>query len=268
MVNGFGFRAIFSTVCLFLICSLALADLLKSPAAVSNEKGSVVATDENGKERWSADWTMEPWTEEGRPAVRFTETGSGLYSPFTKPVHWSLSAVWSADGAFKPLHFEKTFTNTQNQPIETDKKDFDPAKRSVQFVRKSAGEPPETRTVAVPSDTITVEGMAGVLRSIPFWEKKPFPFHMFTNDMKVWSLSLEARGREMVHTPAGDFECYKLEMVPHVGMLDVFRKFFPKSHIWFTVAPPHFWVKYEGLENGLGSPTIVMLLKTYEPNAR
>src|SRR5262249_45341114 len=157
-----------TTVCLLLICSLAFPELLKSPAAVPNEKGTVLVTDPSGRERWSADWTMEPWTEDGRPAVRFTETGSGLYSPFTKPVRWSLSAVWRAEGTFKPLHFEKTFTNTQNQPIAIETKEFDLAKRSVKFVRKNAGEPPETRTITVPSDTITVEGMAGVLRAIPF----------------------------------------------------------------------------------------------------
>jgi hypothetical protein len=248
-----------------LICGLAFSELLKPPEIVPTEKGSVVVTEPNGRERWSAEWTMTPWTAGGRSAVRFTETGSGMYSGFAKPVRWSLSAVWSAEGAFKPLHFEKTFRNAQDEPIETEIKDFDLDKRSVRFIRETPDTSPETRQIVVPPDTIAVEGMAGVLRSIPFAAKKPFSLHLFTNDMKLWSLSLENRGREMVHTPAGDFECYKLEMVPRIGMLDVFRKFFPKSHIWFTVAPPHFWVKYEGLENGVGSPNIVMLLKTYQP---
>ena len=63
-----------------------------------------------------------------------------------------------------------------------------------------------------------------------------------------------------MRTPAGEFECYKLEMLPHLGVLNVVRYFYPKAFFWFTVAPPHFWVRYEGPENGPGTPEIVMEL--------
>jgi hypothetical protein len=250
--------------CLIVVSRFAFSELLKAPDIVPKEKGSIIVT-ENGKNRWTADWTMEPWEVDGRPAVRFTETGEGRYSPFQQDVRWSLTAVWRAEGTFQPLHFEKTFRNTQGAVIETDTKDFTGSNSSIRFVRNTPNAAPAVRTMSIPSDTITVEGMAGVLRSLPFGGKKAFPLHLFTNDFELWKISIESRGREMVHTPAGDFDCYKVEMVPHLGALDIFRKFFPKSHIWFTVAPPHFWVKYEGLENGVESPSIVMQLKSYEP---
>jgi len=83
---------------------------------------------------------------------------------------------------------------------------------------------------------------------------------MLSNEPKIYSVTLENRGKERVKTSAGEFECYKLEVVPHVGMLNVFRAFFPKAYFWFTVAPPHFWVKYEGPQDGPGTPDIVMQL--------
>jgi len=40
---------------------------------------------------------------------------------------------------------------------------------------------------------------------------------------------------------------------------------FPKTYFWSTVAAPHFWVRYEGLENGRATPKIVMELDRYQP---
>ena len=124
---------------------------------------------------------------------------------------------------------------------------------------------PEVLSITVPDDTITVEGIGGVLRSLPFERKHSFQLHLFGNDDRLYDVNIDFRGREKVHTPIGDFDCYKVEMVPHLGFLDVVRKFLPKTHLWFTVAPPHFWVKYEGLENGISSPLIVMELSKYQP---
>jgi hypothetical protein len=61
----------------------------------------------------------------------------------------------------------------------------------------------------------------------------------------------------------GDIDCYKVELVPHLGILNLVKAFFPKTYLWFSVAPPHFWVKYEGLEEGLGTPQVVVDLKSY-----
>jgi hypothetical protein len=52
----------------------------------------------------------------------------------------------------------------------------------------------------------------------------------------------------------------ELEVVPHLGVLNLFRPFLPKTYFWFTVASPHNWVRYEGPENGPGTPEVVMSL--------
>jgi hypothetical protein len=248
-----------------LISQAAFSELLKTPEFVPREKGAVVVSEANGSPRWSANWTMDPSTFNGRPAVRFTETGRGRYTPFKQEVQWSLNAVWSADGTYRPMHFEKTFRDSKGVVIETDTKDFDPATHGLKIVHEKPNASPEVRRISVPDDTITVEGIGGVLRALPFDQKHSFQLHLFGNDDRLWAVNIEFRGREKVHTPLGDFDCYKVEMVPHLGFLDVVRKFLPKTHLWFTVAPPHFWVKYEGLENGMNTPTIVMELSKYEP---
>ena len=93
-----------------------------------------------------------------------------------------------------------------------------------------------------------------------FEQAKPFPAHLLSNEPRLYSVTFENRGLEHVKTPAGELDCYKIEMVPHLGVLNVVRYFYPKAFFWFTVAPPHFWVRYEGPENGPRTPEIIMEL--------
>ena len=211
---------------------------------------------------------MEPSTEKGRRAVRFTEVGRGRVSPYLQPVRWSLEAVWIADGSFYPLRFEKTITDNDGHTIATERKIFDAAKATVQFERKREGRAQEVKQLAAPPDTLTVEGIGGILRFLPFDNWRPFTMHLVTNEPQLYEVKIEMRGKEQVKTSAGVFECFKIELVPQLGVLEVLRPFVPKTYFWFSVAPPHFWVRYQGTENGRGTPQIVMELKSYEPGRR
>jgi uncharacterized protein DUF3108 len=237
-----------------------VVDLIKPPATLSPYSGSSNVFAKRGDVRWTADWAMEPIQVNGKPAVRFTERGSGRISEFSQEVRWSSQAVWRADAGFQPLDFEKTITAADGKQLVVERKHFDRDKGTVRFERQTSGRNPEIKTLSVPPDTLAVEGIAGVLRFLTPDADRPFSAHLLSNEPRVYSVTFELRGRERVKTPAGDFECYKLELVPHLGALNLFRSFFPKTFFWFTVASPHNWVRYEGSENGPGTPAIVMEL--------
>jgi hypothetical protein len=237
--------------------------VISAPPAIPHESGSIVVSDQHGAQRWTADWTMEPAVEAGRPAVRFTESGRGRVSPYTQPIQWKLESVWTADKEFHPLRFEKTITDANGRTITTERKTFDPSHRSVKFERKSQAVPSVTRDIRTPADTLTVEGIAGILRFLPFDHWHPLTVHFLTNEPKLYEMKVEMRGKERIKTPAGDFECYRIELVPNLGVLNVLHSFLPKAQFWFSATQPHFWVRYEGLENGPGTPDIVMELKAY-----
>jgi hypothetical protein len=253
---------------LILITAFLASDPVPAPPSIPHEKGSIfvsIGGSSGNSERWTAEWTMEPFSERGRPAVRFTETGHGTYSGYSQPVRWSLDAVWSADGSFYPLRFQKTITGNDGHTIATERKTFDPARSSAQFERKREGRPPEIRQFPAPRGTLTVEGIAGILRFLPFEQWRPLTVRLLTNEPEIYDTRIEMRGKERIKTPAGEFECYKIELVPELGVLNVVRAFLPKTYMWFSAASPHFWVRYQGPENGRGTPQIVMELKSYEP---
>src|SRR5439155_1670916 len=121
---------------------------------------------------------------------------------------------------------------------------------SVQFERKREGRTIEDKKFAAPPDTLTIEGIAGILRFLPFDHWRPMNMHLLTNEPQLYAVKIEMRGRERVKTPAGEFDCYKIEVVPELGLLNVARAFLPKTYMWFSASAPHFWVRYEGPENG------------------
>jgi hypothetical protein len=85
-----------------LFASLLLAAQLKAPPALLTDHGSIRASTTKGTVRWTADWTMDPSSVNGKKAIRFTERGKGQYSPFTQEVQWFIEATWLADGKFFP----------------------------------------------------------------------------------------------------------------------------------------------------------------------
>ncbi len=243
-----------------LLILLAALDIIKAPADIPRDSGAVVVSGKNGGRRWTATWTMEPAEHAGKKAVRFTERGQGRVSPFPGEVRWSLESIWSAEAGFQPLESEKIVTTPTGAPLVTERKHFDPVKGVAKFERQRAGAEPEEKTMTVPPDTLIGEGIAGVLRYLVFEQSVPHPVHLLSNEPRLYRMTFENRGKEHVRTPAGEFDCYKIEMVPHLGVLNVVRSFYPKAFFWFTVAPPHFWVRYEGPESGPQTPEIVMEL--------
>jgi hypothetical protein len=250
-----------------LAFAFAGTDGVAAPPSIPHERGSILVTTATKQQRWGAEWTMEPAQENGRPAVHFTETGRGQYSGFAQPISWTIDALWSADGNFRPLRFEKIIKDGSGHVVGTERKIFDPAKGSVKFTRDRGGRTQDSKQFSVPADTLAPEGIAGILRFLPFEHWRPQSMHLFSNEPRLYGMKFDMKGKESVKTPAGEFECYKIELVPQLGALNVLRSFLPKAYFWFTVAPPHFWVRYEGPENGAGTPQIVMELKTYEPSS-
>jgi hypothetical protein len=253
------------TLAFFALMLLAHPETVQAPHSIPHERGSIVVSAVQGGERWTADWTMEPFQENGRPAVRFTERGRGKYSSYNQPIAWRIESIWTADGSFHPLRIEKTVTDMSGHVVGTEKKTFQPGKASGLFDRTREGRADETKRLAAPDDTLAPEGIAGILQFLPFDQWRPQTVHLFTNEPKVYQMKIEMRGKERVKTPGGEYDTYKIELVPELGAMNLIRGLLPKAYFWFTQSAPHFWVKYEGPENGPGTPHIVMELKSYEP---
>jgi hypothetical protein len=244
-----------------LFLALVMAAQLKAPPVLPADHGAVMASTTKGIVRWSANWTMEPSSVDGKKAVRFTEKGKGQFSPFTQEVQWSMECIWLADGKFFPIHFEKTIRDGHGEVLAVETKVFDRDTGKVTFERRDEKGVTEKSAFSAPADALAIEGIAGILQNFPFGKPgsaASVSGHLLSNEPKLYEVTIEDRGTEMLKTESGPVNCYKLELVPHLGLLNVFKVFYPKSYFWFRAAAPHAWVRYQGLENGPGTPEIVI----------
>ena len=237
-----------------------VATAIPVPMTVTPQNGSSIVTSKDRKSGWKAEWGMEQVQLQGKRAVRFNEKGTGRLSAYAQEVRWTAQSLWLAHDTFLPVETEKTVTASDGTVLLVERKNFDRGKGTVTVERLETGQPAETESLDVPADTLALEGLAGVLRFATVDQSHSFSTHVLTNEPKVYSVTFEWRGKEQIKTPAGEFECYKVEMVPRLGVLNLFRPFLPKAYFWFSAAAPHDWIRYQGPESGPGTPDVVMEL--------
>jgi len=252
---------------LLMLTFLPSANLNSPPMSGQRERGSAIARDKDGHERWKNDWTMERTTLDGKAVLRFTEEGHGKRSPFDQEVRWTITSLWTDDNPPRPIRSDSTTSDSTGHALATELRVFDFTRKQVEVTTTdSENSKAKRETQKISTDTLAVDGLAGVLRGLDFGSKVPFSAHLLTNESKVYDVTFESRGREKLTTEDGTVECYKIEVVPHLGLLNVFRFMYPKTYFWFEVDSPHTWVRYVGSENGPGSPEVI--LQRSHPPAR
>ena len=202
---------------------------------------------------------MEEFEDNGERKVRIRMNAEGLTSPFTKDMKWEAVSIWKADGSFTPLKAETEVRNMQGNPVMTEEIIVDIQNGTATFKRKNyeGGDSFEEQFKISP-DVLIVDGLVVALRSLPFKSGDTIKTEFLTNEPELYTVEFKQKGIETVKTPEGEIECFKVELVPKLGLLNAFKVFFPKTYFWFTVAPPHRWVKYQGFENGRDTPEVVM----------
>lgn len=256
----------------FFICgaisSTSYAEQFKVPSKRQDEKGKFVVIEKGGANRWEAIWDTNWYEEDGKKKFKITINGKGKIHPFEQDVEWTSEGVWSAEFFFEPIEAKSVTRDLKGNLLWEETKYFDRKYGIAKFVRKDFDKGDDIdKVIEIKPDTLILEGMVEALRSFPFKENRVVESSLLTNAPKFYDVEFKPRGREVVKTKAGDIECYKIEMIPNLGILGIFKVFFPKTYFWFAVDPPHRWVKYEGLENTIGSPHVVMEVESGLPSS-
>lgn len=253
-------------VLLWILIYTLPSESMDVPETGKKEEGSFVTHYKEGGKRWEGAWTMEKFEEDGETKVRIIMNAKGLTSPFSKDMEWEAVSVWrEAEGNFTPLHSETNFKDTKGNVVMTEKTIVDQASGNVTFTRKAhEGGDSVTETFEASPDLLIVDGLVVALRALPFGSNETVEAEFLSNEPELYDVEFRQKGVETIETPEGEIECYKVELVPKLGVLNVFQVFFPKTYFWFTKAPPHSWVRYEGLEKGRDTPHVVMEVTSFE----
>jgi hypothetical protein len=127
------------------------------------------------------------------------------------------------------------------------------------YIEKGKGEEGIRKEHELPQDIpLAVNGsLLVLLRSFPFNQGKEWKVFMVDFSGYAITVTIRQEGIEKIVVPAGEFECYRIEIVVNLPI------FHPKVINWISTRKPNFLVKYQG-KKGPFTPSYITSLLSRE----
>jgi len=238
---------------LFLLLSVAAkAELFEYKNLLLETKKNRARDKASGKQLWSSTIKVARLTDKGKDFVYITEDGSGIYGGENK--NWSSRAYYYYNGTTaRPYQAKLVYKSPEGKILQVIEKSYDPEGKKALFRVNN-----KDTALNTSNDLIDKELLGLALANYPFDEKREFSFHLLTNEPKIYPMTIKYIGEEPVAINGKEIAAHKIQMIPDLGALNIFGAFVPKTYFWFTKEKPHDFLRYEGLESGMGTPYIVI----------
>lgn len=246
---------------LFLLLSLIGSPAQGEPFSPEGQGSYVVRKRKTGEILWRANRSVR---NRGHETVIF-ETGKGRYNGAKEPVFWTIEVHVRRGDPGRFIHSTRVFTDsTGRELLRNVERHYDQGQRQVMIMVSEPGpERPRMYEWTVKHDLGVPETLSLLVRHHLNRNFVSFPLTLVTSEPASYRATAYYRGEEEVTVPAGTYRCSKVELKVHLGLWGwLGRVFLPKTYLWHNVEYPFNWVKYEGLEAGLGSPYVVMERET------
>jgi hypothetical protein len=244
----------------------AAAHSLPVPPLAPIERGEYRARDaRTGEEIWRNQWSLERHTQDGNTIIEAREEGRGRRDSET-PTSWIVRIEGGLFGTHRHLSYRREVRDASGGLLEIHERDLDftGGTGHVTDHDPRTGRQ-ESRRFPLPEPSVGAEMLAVELRLLPDADGHRMRFSLVTIPGKVLEMEARIVGREVVSVPAGNFDCYRIEVAP-TGLLGVLADLLmPKIQMWHTVAAPHVWIKYQGPGEGGDSREILRELTRFEP---
>jgi len=252
--------------CLQATSPIRAASRFPVPPLAPREQGEYQARDaQSGEDLWRTRWDVEEANTDGITRIHAEEEGRGRLEG-TGLAAWNVRVEATFSGGDRRLTSRREIRDDSGRAVRVEERAFDygAGTGSITITDVATGRR-VVRQLSVEATSIAAEMLATQLRLLPDTEGHRMRFSLITRDGKLVDMEASILGQEMVTVPAGRFECYKIEIDPS-GFRGVLADLFlPRIFMWHTVAAPHFWVKYQGPDEGRLSREIVRELVRFEP---
>lgn len=208
----------------------------------------------SGKKRWQSKVRLQIIEGEGKTFVYSEEKGEESFGEIKRYKIWDSFAYSYLEGEkVIPHRIKVVIRNNQGKIIEDVNIYYDcENKKIICHVNDKVKE------FEFKEHMVDKQNVAVWLMNYPFEEEKDLDFHLLTHAPALYKMNMKYKGKEGLIIGNRKVECYRLEMLPDLGLLNFLRIFYPKTYFWVETKPPHYFVRYEGLESGLGTPYVVL----------
>src|SRR3989338_1343059 len=199
-------------------------------------------------------WRSEVAVQKGDGFIFVLEEGRGIYGNDKQNRNWRTESFFHHNNKQIVPYQTKYILKEEKGDIVTKlDKYFDAKDKQVVCIIDE-----KTKRYVFVDDLLERSALGIVLPHFPFVRGKEISQHLLTHEPAMYKVNFKPLGQETVEAGAESIECYKLEMTVDLGALNIIGAFVPKTYFWYNVKSPHRFVRYEGLESGLGTPYIVM----------
>jgi hypothetical protein len=149
-------------------------------------------------------------------------------------------------------------TRTVNEDSQITKEEIR-IDENVGHVKKTTGDRTQTGSFKTPKDKKLAcdASLLWMFRSFPFNSNTQWEVFMVDFSGETITVTVRHAGTENIVVPAGEFQCYRMEVIVHILILR------PKLTFWITKDEPHFMVKSIG-KRGPFVPNYITVLKAIE----
>lgn len=248
---------------LFLLCifSLAWPGALKASEEVVNM--SYVCRDLKGVDRWRARSEIRNVS----PGIYImTEKAQGVYSSFKGRISWVAEMKFErTEENVRPMSLDKRVFDANEKIIRRERQEFDLAGNTGTCTHEEpARKISRTRKFKFDKDVVTRLSLGLYAQKFLESGKTSEKLQMVSEEPNVYDIELKRMGKETVEVNGRKIAAYRLCVDPNLGVLNFVKVFLPKSYAWHSAVPKYEWLGYTGLEGGINSEKVEVLVEDYD----
>ncbi len=206
------------------------------------------------KVRWESEISTAKAVFNKKPFIYTEEKGKGIFGKDNTYKSWITRGYYEIkNGELIPYEVKTEIKDKSGKIVFDLVKSYNLEAKKI--VCKING---KTKILDFHQNTIDRDIIGRVLSNFPFESGEDVKFFFVTHEPTLYLITMKNHGKETITYKGNNIECYKLELIPDLGALGFVGAFVPKTYFWYTVSAPHEFIRYEGLESGLGTPVIIM----------
>jgi hypothetical protein len=239
------FLSFFSIWALSLACQAMLYPVTK----ITEGSQGINACDKNsGQPLWQSNITSRKMKYQGKDMLYLEENGKGICGKDKTFKTWQKQVYsYISQNQLVPYQVKIIFKDTKGNVVRTLEKYYDQGSKKVTC--KDNG---KIFTFDFTADLLDEDNLDTYLSNFPISSANQCEFHLLTHEPAIYKMTINYLGIDSTNN------CYKFQMIPDLGMANIFGVFVPKTYFWYSTDPSRTFVRYEGLESGLGTPYLIM----------
>ncbi len=253
-------------ICLLSIPLQARAEDISKAFMRKHENGDIVYINkETSALRSKSTFTTERILEDSRVMYKYTANGKGDYDEYKNVAFDIETMMEEKDGFLFPVYSFQYVKDTDGGLIARYEKKFDYAGKKINYsIYDAKGGIIKKIVFPIKGKTVDGPSMVHFLKTFAAHrgENSYKTFYLISDKAQLYKINIKDMGIETIEISGNKISAIKLRLIPDLGLLTgVAKSLIPPTFVWYNAQEPYDWLRYEGLETGVGS-TYVVISKT------